>query len=128
MKGKYGFCIVIMVLGSTSVTSLAQDRSVNEALVFGFCYALQAAMVCDDISIRIDTEQKIERKAGGEIRGPASPYNKFCMGGLDAAFKDENIADGNKKLCKKAWEFYGCSGTKIPKLLYQRNGAYCKYE
>ena len=78
--------------------------------------------------MRIDTERKIEKKLGGKIRGPESPYNKACVDGLNAAFEDINIKNDNKELCKKAWKLYGCGGSKVPKLLYQIDGDYCVYK
>lgn len=123
------FCVVIAILAATCIVSTAGDKkTAKEELAFDFCYALQASMVCNDLKMRIDTEKKIEKKIGAKVRGPKSPYNSACMDGLNAEMEDENFADGNKKLCKKAWALYGCKGTKVPKLLYQINGDYCVYK
>jgi hypothetical protein len=128
MKRVYQICVVGIILAFTCLGSPAEDKSDNEKLVFDFCYALQASMVCKNLKMRIDTERKIERKVGAKIRGPVSPYNDACSAGLEAEFADENFEDGNKRLCKKAWALYGCNGTKVPKLLFQIDGDYCVYE
>jgi len=128
MKRIYQICIVVIFLAVTCLSSPAQDRTDKEELVFDFCYALQASMVCKDLKMRIDTERKIEKKVGSKMRGPAAPYGNACHAGLDAEFADENFENGNIKLCKKAWALYGCKGAKVPKLLYKIKGDYCVYE
>ncbi|MCF9470879.1 hypothetical protein J8A00_21250 [Vibrio parahaemolyticus] len=89
-------------------------NSESSPLVENFCYALQAAMMCDGLQMRIDTEAKIENIVGGKIRGPSSEYNQSCMAGLDMAFKQEN--DG---LCENAWRDFGCSGDKVKGLIQE---------
>ena len=111
--------IVLLFLGLSSQKGNAKDPS---ELAFGFCYALQASMICNDLNMRVDTEKKIEKQVGAKLRGPQSPYNKDCMAGLDKAFEDEN-----KGLCKVAWEKYGCEGSEVPRLIFKKRGAYCIY-
>ena len=122
--GIYQICFIVIFFGATCLTSYAKDEKDESELVFGFCYALQASMICKDLKMRIDTERKIEKQVGKKIRGPKSPYNDDCMAGLNEAFEDEN-----KGLCKNAWKKYGCEGTEVPKLLFKTDGSiYCVYE
>lgn len=96
-------------------------------LVQEFCYALQAALICDNLKMRVDTESKIRKKVGGEFRGPNKPYNNDCTTGLMKAFDDEN-----KGLCSIAWEKYGCHGTDAARLIQEnhfriQNAKICSY-
>ncbi|MBM7423853.1 hypothetical protein [Spongiibacter marinus] len=100
----------------------------NADLVENFCYALQAMALCDGISMRVDTEKKLEAKVGGPLRGRDSKYNGVCMAGISNAFDDEQ-----KGLCEKAWNQFGCFGSVEPKLLqkssYGRSDhVLCEYE
>jgi len=117
-----------------SINSLAGQESSDQKipprqvkLVQGFCYALQASMLCNNLKMRIDTEGKIENQFGIKIRGLDSPYYQFCLKGVSLAFEDEKHG-----LCSKAWEKYGCYGNDIPRLIQENpfrkeNGVFCEY-
>ena len=112
--------VSILLLGLTSLNSYAKDPS---ELVEAFCYALQVSMFCDDLKMGVDTEGKIEKQLGTEIRGPKSPYNKDCLKGLNKAL---DAYDAGKTNCLDAWEKYGCSGSEVPRLI-QRWTSPCAY-
>jgi len=93
----------------------------NEHLVKSFCYSLQAASVCQNLQMRLDTEQKVKNKVGGEFR-----QSENCIAGLMQAIEE------SKGLCGIAWKKHGCSGTDIPRLIQEnpfkiKNGKFCKY-
>ena len=113
--------------GDLKLKLMESPNKEHGSLAQKFCYSLQAAMICNDLQMRLDTEDKIESFIGEKIRGPKSRYSDNCMKGLNQAFKDEK-----KGLCDKAWEKYGCSGTDIPKLIQESpfgkpNGMLCEY-
>ena len=98
-----------------------------EELVQEFCYAMQASFLCDNLSVRVGTREKIKKQVGGAFQKPGDPYAKECKAGLNKAFDDEN-----KGLCEIAWEKYGCYGKNIPRMLQEnpfvnKNGIFCKY-
>lgn len=90
-------------------------------LVSDFCYALQASAICQDLNMRLDTEDKVESLVGGKFRAPDTPYTYVCMTAITRADSDES-----KGLCRLAWQQYGCQGTKMPSLLYKRDD-FCKF-
>ncbi len=97
-----------------SITS-ANANEIASNLVTGFCYSLQAAAVCPNLQVRLDTEGKLEDEIGvSEIRGDNSAFKSECMLGVANA-----IAIENSNLCEVAWQKYGCSGNEVPKLLQQ---------
>ena len=88
---------------------------------------LQAALLCDNLKMRIDTESKVVKQVGQTIRGPGSPYNMDCLAGLNKAFEEEENG-----LCESAWKDFGCSGAKIPRLIQENpfrleNVILCEY-
>ena len=124
IKRIYQISLIVIIIVATCLIAYANEKS---ELVSDFCYALQAAMECDDLKMRLDTEGKVEKQVGGKIRGPKSPYNNACMAGLLKAFEDENNG-----LCSIAWKKYGCSGSKVSRLIQEnpfkiRNGVFCEY-
>lgn len=86
----------------------------NDDRVMAFCYALQATKVCDNLSMRFDTESKLVAEVGAPIQGPKSPYLRACQRGLLRAKDDEQ-----KGLCEKAWSAYGCLGRQLPRLIQE---------
>lgn len=77
-----------------------------------FCYALQASAQCEDLSMRLDTEQKVVGHLGMPIRDKDSPLNDDCTKGLLKANQDQN-------LCQNAWRDFGCGGRVMPNLLQE---------
>jgi hypothetical protein len=120
--------IVVFVFTEYSFANEETSNSKeNKHLVKSFCYSLQAASICDNLNMRIDTEGKIEAKIGEKFRNQTSVYSSDCWAGLNKAFEEEN-----KGLCAVAWKKYGCSGTDIPRLIQEnpfkiKNGNFCKY-
>lgn len=118
-------------VNSTSDHNLTKSSKLDKnkiQLVKGFCYSLQASMVCDELGVRVDTEEKINKIVGSNIRDKDSPYSKYCLDGLQQVEKD----GGSAGACDKAWQNYGCYGRKIPNLLQEnpfknRNGARCEF-
>ena len=98
----------------------------HSALVKSFGYALQAGMICDNLQLRLDTEDKVKQKIGTDTR--TGIYKKDYMIGLNSAFAD----DEQGTLCKQAWIHFGCNGDIEPKLLQgnpfrMKNPLLCEY-
>lgn len=115
---------IVVVVGLLSFNVSAKEP---EELVRKFCYALQASTLCENLSMRLDTEAKFEKQVGGRFQGPDTPYSTECTVGLGRALEDEHNG-----LCNKAWKKYGCDGKDIPGLLQNnpfrnRNGILCEY-
>ena len=81
---------------------------------FDFGYAMQASGSCQQLFMRLDTEKKMEAKLGIKLRGPSAPHKDAYFDGLLKATGDEG-----KGLCENAWTWYGCSGTRHPRLLIE---------
>lgn len=120
-------CIALSAsLLSLSLTSgLVHAELSNEAVAENFCFALQATSQCDNLQMRLDTEQKIETMVGTEIRGPKSPYRDACMAGIAKAF-------GDTRICETVWHEFGCYGTTQAGLIQQNpftssNPVLCKF-
>lgn len=99
----------------------------SKKLVYDFCYSVQAAALCDDLSIKIGTEEKVTLQVGGEFRSPNQKYSQECKSGLWAA-NDEK----QSLVCNIAWKKYGCYGNEEPRLIQQnpftnKNGVFCSY-
>ncbi|VAW48153.1 hypothetical protein MNBD_GAMMA03-905, partial [hydrothermal vent metagenome] len=97
----------------------------QKSLVKNYCYAQQAALLCDYLQMRVDTQEKIENQIGAKIND--TKYNKICLQGISEAFDDEN-----KGLCSKLWKQYGCNGNNIPRLIQENpfkksNANLCEY-
>jgi hypothetical protein len=105
-----------VVLVTVLCLSFGAQAEEKEELVKGFCYALQASMICDALQMRSDTEGKVERKVGGKFRGPKTQLNRVCISGLMRAFEEEG-----KGLCENAWREYGCAGSIEPNLIQQNS-------
>ncbi|MGE6780701.1 hypothetical protein ACQKFL_23980 [Vreelandella titanicae] len=107
--------LAVAVLGLWSVTASAQ-----EDLSYHFGYALQAAGICPELQVRIDTERKVDNKLGSSVRDGAQ-----YMDGLYAAMDDSSNA------CHIAWQRYGCNGNTEPRLLQSSarasNPSLCQY-
>lgn len=92
----------------------------QENLSYHFGYALQAAGMCPNLQVRIDTERKVDAKYGSSVRDGAQ-----YMDGLYAAMDDASNA------CTIAWQRYGCSGNTEPRLLQSSasasNPSLCQY-
>jgi len=99
----------------------SDDQSVQEQLVYAFCYAEQTGQLCDDLKLLLDTKAAFERRNGVSLKGP------ICIQGLDQAVADEATKD-RAALCAKARRRYGCAGTEIPRLLSNwPAGPVCRY-
>ncbi|WP_048707408.1 hypothetical protein [Microvirga massiliensis] len=88
-----------------------------------FCTADQAGSACPELSMRLDTEQKVEQKFGYKVRGErGTEVFGVCMRAL-MDFK------GSEADCNKAWADYGCQGQKHARLLYMTGSgkSFCKY-
>jgi len=95
------------------------------ALVKSFGYALQASLLCDNLSMRVDTESKVKEKIGTDTA--QSIYKEDYLFGVNSALADEK---GN--LCKEAWLHFGCNGDVEANLLQEspfkvQNPKLCKY-
>lgn len=98
----------------------ATAASAQEDLSYHFGYALQAAGMCPDLQVRVDTERKADTKLGRSLRDGAK-----YMDGLYAAMDDASNA------CTIAWQRYGCSGNTEPRLMQSSasasNPTLCQY-
>ncbi|ETX03637.1 MAG: hypothetical protein ETSY1_46600 (plasmid) [Candidatus Entotheonella factor] len=120
---KFRFIVLAIVLIQVSIVSAGElNTEQKKELVTDFCYALQASGSCPDLNIRLDTEDKVEALVGDKVRGGGSPYSDVCMEGIIQATQDES-----RGLCQLAWQQYGCWGSKMPTLLYQRDD-FCKFD
>ena len=118
------FPAIGLFIGLASLNAYATEP---RQLVYAYCYVLQASETCDNVDVKMDTEEKIEKQVGGKFREQKTPYSDECLAGMIKAVKDEG-----KGLCTTAWEKYGCHGSEIPRLLQEnpfknRNGVFCKY-
>ena len=96
------------------------------ALVKSFAYSLQAGQLCDDLKMRLDTENKVKQKIGTDTR--TGIYNKDYMVGINSAFADNEKGT----LCKEAWLHFGCDGDIEANLLQAnpfkiKNAKLCEY-
>ena len=101
------------------------SKITKEEVAENFCYALQASAQCDNLSMRLDTEEKVNASIGVNIRSPNSPLKDNCNYGLAKAIDD-------KHLCKNAWDKFGCDGTEMPNLIQEnpfgnKNGKMCVF-
>lgn len=94
---------------------LARANDMDRSLVRAFCFVLQAQAPCENLLIHAQTENKLERKLGGPIRGPGSPYNADCLAGIEDDIESENDVG----FCESVWKHYGCSGDRIPRLIME---------
>lgn len=108
-----------------AVKSEFQTTSENQQIAKNYCYVVHAIGNCDDLIMRLDTPNKVEKIVGAEINSPKSPYADACMTGLIEAQND-------KKLCSNAWQHFGCNGSVMPNLIQQSssnnsNPILCKF-
>ena len=87
-------------------------------------YYLSASDLCDNLSMRVDTEEKLEKKLGiKDVREPMQSY----YNGTQRAIKNEHNG-----LCRDIWEKYGCYGSEIPRLIQEslfrvKNPVLCEF-
>ena len=93
---------------AVSVVPTAENSKIAE----NFCYAVHASGNCPELSMRLDTREKVETMVGSELGTPQSLYAEACMTGLSKATED-------KQLCRNAWARFGCGGSVMPNLLQQ---------
>lgn len=98
----------------------------NNRIAENFCYVIYATGNCNDLIMRMDTREKVEKIVGAEINSPQSPYSDACLEGLMKAQED-------KSLCNNAWKQFGCSGSVMPNLIQQSpfgndNPILCKFK
>ena len=93
---------------AASVVPTAENSKIAE----NFCYAVHASGNCPELSMRLDTREKVETMVGSELGTPQSLYAEACMTGLSKATED-------KQLCRNAWARFGCGGSVMPNLLQQ---------
>ena len=93
---------------ASAVTPTAENSKIAE----NFCYAVHASGNCPELSMRLDTREKVEAMVGSELGTPQSLYAEACMTGLSKATED-------KQLCRNAWARFGCGGSVMPNLLQQ---------
>lgn len=93
---------------AASVVPTAENSKIAE----NFCYAVHASGNCPELSMRLDTREKVEAMVGSELGTPQSLYAEACMTGLSKATED-------KQLCRNAWARFGCGGSIMPNLLQQ---------
>lgn len=93
---------------AASVVPTAENSKIAE----NFCYAVHASGNCPELSMRLDTREKVEAMVGSELGTPQSLYAEACMTGLSKATED-------KQLCRNAWARFGCGGGEMPNLLQQ---------
>ena len=94
---------------------LASEPSPNNSntrLANQFGNALQGSLLCDNLQMRFDTENKINTQAGMEVR-----LSDEYLEGTNQAIKE--YGTNKKRYCKKLWDEYGCNGSKIPNLIQQ---------
>lgn len=96
------------VTAASSVVPTAENSKIAE----NFCYAVHASGNCPELSMRLDTREKVEAMVGSELGTPQSLYAEACMTGLSKATED-------KQLCRNAWARFGCGGSVMPNLLQQ---------
>jgi len=97
----------------------------NAELANQFGNALQGSLLCDNLQMRFDTENKINKQAGMEVR-----LTNEYLAGTNQAVKE--YGTNKKRYCKKLWDEYGCNGSKIPNLIQQnpknKKAKLCTYE
>ena len=109
--------------------SASRSDEAAERLANRFCYALQVMAVCESLTVRADTESRIDTQLGEKVRGGLkSPFFEHCMAGIAEVDKKES----NPNFCSDAWRRYGCDGTEIPRLLIENpftvpNAIVCEY-
>jgi len=96
------------------------------ALVKSFAYSLQAGQLCDNLKMRLDTEDKVKQKIRTDTR--TGIYNKDYMIGINSAFADNEQGT----LCNQAWANFGCGGDIEANLLQAnpfkvKNAQLCEY-
>jgi len=101
---------VALAVPSAAVASGAEEASA------AFGYALQAMGSCDDYTVHMQTESKLEREYGVPLRGRNSEFRAVHMEGV-MRFVDEESELGNEKACQNAWKRVGPSGSEYPGLL-----------
>lgn len=79
-------------------------------------FAMQSAMMCDDLKWHYNTERDLEELAGEPLRTPSSRFNnEFKRGLLEAADKHAESPDS---LEAEAWQRYGEYGHDYPGLVH----------
>lgn len=102
--------IATLLLLAPITANAEQDMS------YHFGYALQAAMSCPALQMRMDTERKVSADYGSDVRsGPE------YMEGLGA------VIDDGQEACDKAQQRYACNGSSVKGLL-QTPGSQCSYQ
>ncbi|WP_037586147.1 hypothetical protein [Stenoxybacter acetivorans] len=100
------------------VASSAADENIvtaaNKEIARNFCYAIHAIGNCSGLNMRLDTEAKIDKLVGTNIREKGSVFEDDCLDGLIQANEDKN-------LCSNAWDRFGCNGKIMPKLLFKKD-------
>ena len=96
----------------TPAAASAVPTAENSKIAENFCYAVHASGNCPELSMRLDTREKVEAMVGSELGTPQSLYAEACMTGLSKATED-------KQLCRNAWARFGCGGSVMPNLLQQ---------
>ena len=84
----------------------------NHKIAENFCYAIQAVGQCPELNMRLDTEGKVNKLLGAEVRVPNGVYSESCLNGL-------NKANNDKNLCENAWKRFGCQGAEFAQLIQQ---------
>jgi len=89
-----------------------------------FGYVLQGSMICDNLIMRVDTEEKLRKRLGvKDVRKPSLSH----LNGIERAIKNEHNG-----LCRDIWEKYGCYGSEIPRLIQEspfrvKNPVLCEF-
>lgn len=115
-----------MIEPSTQKSKPVSHDKNHGTLVKSFGYALQASLLCDNLSMRLDTEDKIKEKINANTR--EGVYGEDYMFGFTTAITD----DKKGVVCKEAWLHFGCNGDIEANLLQEnpfklQNPTLCKY-
>lgn len=101
----------------TASVPVFEPSKENKQIAENFCYAVHAVGNCNDLIMRMDTQEKVENMINDANLGtPKSPYSDACLSGLVQAQEDKN-------LCSNAWKRFGCGGNTMPNLIQQSSSS-----
>jgi hypothetical protein len=101
------FALLVSFAGPSSAQELSKG-----ALAYGFGYVIVAQGQCDGLLVNLKTSDNVVSGLGSDPRDRGTPFTETFGKGMDAAWDDSNV-------CETAWDDYGCSGSKIARLIME---------